>query len=136
MTHVMKRTQLTELLSNIKATFVSFFSILMFVALGAGIFIGIASTAPAMQSSASQVFEEGSFHDFQIVFPYGLTADDLEQLEAIEGVSEVEPGYQSFQTYDSDNGSSTVKVQSIGASIDKPIVRQGSLPQSPGEIAL
>ena len=44
---VMKRTQLTELLNNIKATFVSFFSILMFVALGAGIFIGIASTAPA-----------------------------------------------------------------------------------------
>ena len=37
----MKPTQITELLVNIKKSFVSFFSILMFVALGVGIILGL-----------------------------------------------------------------------------------------------
>lgn len=36
-----KPTQITELFANIRKTFVSFFSILMFVTLGVGIFLGI-----------------------------------------------------------------------------------------------
>ena len=62
----MKRTQIRELFSNIKVTFVSFFSILMFVALGVGLFVGISWTAPALQSAADRVFDEGSFHDFSV----------------------------------------------------------------------
>ena len=56
----MKPTQITELLANIRATIVSFFSILMFVALGAAVFFGISWSAPALQSAADAVSGEGA----------------------------------------------------------------------------
>ena len=77
----MKPTQVTELLANIRKTFVSFFSILMFVALGMGVFLGISWAGPALQNAADGMCAEGRFHNFQVQFPYGLTDDDLLRLE-------------------------------------------------------
>lgn len=99
----MKPTQITDLFANIKVTFVSFFSILMFVALGAAVFLGISWSAPALQSAAGAVFEKGAFHNFQIMFPYGLTDSDVEKLAKVEGVSEVEAERQSFESMRIDN---------------------------------
>ena len=132
----MKPTQLTELLANIKATFVSFFSILMFVALGVGIFLGISWAGPALEGAADRAFDEGSFHNFQIQFPYGLTDDDLQELSEVEGVSQIEPGRQSFQTIAVSGKDATVKVHSIGTEIDVPTVVEGELPANGKEIAL
>lgn len=131
----MKPTQITELIANIKKTFVSFFSILMFVALGVGIYAGISWSGPALQTAATGVFDQGNFHHFQVQFPYGLTESDIAELQKIEGVDEVEATRQSDQTLDIGERPRSVKVQSIGKSIDVPLVREGSLPTKPNEIA-
>ncbi|MDO4890591.1 MAG: hypothetical protein Q3963_04455, partial [Coriobacteriaceae bacterium] len=73
----MKPTQITELLANIKSSFVSFFSILMFAALGVGVFLGISWAGPALQQGAEGMFNAGQFHHYQISFPYGLTDENL-----------------------------------------------------------
>ena len=131
----MKPTQIIDLFSNIKATFVSFFSILMFVTLGVAVFLGISWAAPALQNAADDMFDEGSFHHFQIQYSYGLTDDDLEKLAETEGVSEVEAERQTFETLLTDGQKSTVKVQSLGKSIDTPTIVEGELPTKSGEIA-
>ena len=131
-----KPTQVTELFANIKKTFVSFFSILMFVALGLGIFVGISWTAPALQNATEGAFCKGAFHNVQIQFPYGLTDDDLEELAAVEGVTGVETARQSYQKLKSGGESYTVKLQTIGEDIDTLVVREGVLPAKKGEIAL
>ena len=132
----MKPTQIAELFANTKKTFVSFFSILMFVALGVGIFLGITWTAPALHNAADKVLDEGTFHDIQIQYLYGLTEDDIDKLSQVEGVSKVEVARQSFESLIIDSVAYTVKVHSIGNEIDIPIVADGSLPRGPGEIAL
>lgn len=132
----MKPTQITELFANIKKTFVSFFSILMFVALGVGIFLGISWAGPALQTAADNVYDEGSYHHFQIQFPYGLTDDNMTTLASVEGVTDVEGVRQSLQTLALDGTDYTVKVQTIGERIDMPIVLEGALPTKPDEIAL
>ena len=132
----MKPTQITELLANIRKTFVSFFSILMFVALGVGVFLGISWAAPALQNAAQNVFDEGSFHNIQIQYPYGLTDDDLAKLTEVEGVSHIETARQSFQTVLVDGADVTVKVQTAGQDIDSLMVTEGELPHSADEIAL
>ncbi|MBE6473729.1 MAG: FtsX-like permease family protein [Coriobacteriaceae bacterium] len=132
----MKPTQITELFANIKKTFVSFFSILMFVALGVGIFLGISWSGPALQQAADRAFDEGNFHNFQVQFPYGLTEGDLAKLSAVEGVSQIEGARQSYQTVVVDGQKLTVKVQTLGSSIDAPLVREGELPAKANEIAL
>ncbi len=132
----MKPTQITELFANIKKTFVSFFSILMFVALGVGVFLGISWSGPALENAADKMFDEGNFHNFQIQYMYGLTSDDIKQLEQAEGVTQVEAERQSLQTMKKDGANLTVKVQSLGQKIDVPIVRRGTLPERENEIAL
>ena len=135
MTHV-KPTQVKELFANIRKTFVSFFSILMFVALGVGIFLGISWAGPALQNAADNEFDKGSLHHFQIQYPYGLTDDDLTKLAKVEGVSDIEPTRQSFQTATIHGVDRTVKVQTLTERIDVPDVIEGELPSSPNEIAL
>ena len=132
----MKPTQVTELFANMRKTFVSFFSILMFVALGVGVFVGINWTAPALQNAAEAEFDEGAFHHVQVSLPYGLSQDDIAALAALEDVDEVEPVLQAFATYSAKGRDYTFKLQTIDKSIDKPIQVQGSLPQRDDEIAL
>ena len=131
----MKRTQVTELFANIKKTFVSFFSIFMFAALGIGIFLGISWAGPALEHAADRMLDEGSFHHFEIQYPYGLTDDDLKKLSDVEGVTQVETAYQSFQTAQLGNANYTVKVQSLGQNIDTPLLVEGVLPEKADEMA-
>ena len=132
----MKRTQVTDLLANIKATFVSFFSIFMFVALGVGVFLGISWASPALENAAQSMLDEGEFHHFQIQYPYGLTDADLAKLAEVEGVTQVEPEYQAFQVMQADGAKGAmVKVQSLGQDIDVPIVVEGELPTKADEMA-
>ena len=132
----MKPTQITELFANIKKTFVSFISILMFVALGVGIFLGISWVAPALQNAAEGVFQEGSFHNIQIQYVYGLTDDDLAKLSEVEGITDVEGTYQSFQTITVDSDRRTVKLTGMGERIDTLVLVDGVLPTKTDEIAL
>ena len=48
----MKKTQIIELFSNIKATFMSFFAIMLFVILSVAVFAGISWTSSALQRAA------------------------------------------------------------------------------------
>ena len=131
----MKPTQITELFANIRSTIVSFFSILRFVALGVGVFLGISWAGPALQNAADNMFREGQFHNFQIQFPYGLTDDDLKQLSAVEGVTSMETARQSFQTLKRGDAKQTVKLQTYGREIDVPFVVEGELPRNANELA-
>lgn len=132
----MKRTQITELLANIRATAVSFFSIVMFVALGLGIFVGIFWSSRALYVVADNTFNNKAFHHFQIQFPYGVTEEDIQELSALEGIESVEPGYFSFQRASVEDRHPVIKVQSLPDSIDLLEVVEGTLPQTNKEIAL
>ena len=132
----MKPTQLAELFANIRATIVSFFSILMFVALGVGIFAGIYWMAPALQATVDSSFNEGAFHHFQIQFPYGLTESDLGKLRDVEGVTDVEASYLAYAEFVANGEKRTAKLQMVGERIDTLRVLEGALPTKAGEIAL
>ena len=132
----MKPTQISELLANIRKSFVSFFSILMFVALGAGIFVGIIWSSPALERAVGSFFEQGNFHHVQITYPYGLTEDDLAQLAQVEGVSDVEAGRIAFAKYRHADADYTIKLQTLSQRIDVVTVVEGTLPSSDGELAL
>ena len=62
----MKKTQRIELLSNIKATFMSFFAIMLFVVLSVGVFSGISWTSPALMGAADSLYDEGNLYDVEV----------------------------------------------------------------------
>ena len=91
----MKRTQWTALFADIRKTIVSFISIALFVALGIGVFLGIKWNEPAIAETSKQYYNDYSYHDLFITFPYGVTEDDLAAVKAIDGVADAEGSYSS-----------------------------------------
>lgn len=132
----MKGIKLTELLAEIKANLVAFISIAMFVCLGIGLFLGIQWGGEAIGNVAEKTFEGGRLHDIEVQFPYGLTKDDLAKLAAIEGVTDVEPGYASYASVLDGPASYVFKVQSLTKRIDQPQVVEGKLPAKANEVAM
>ncbi len=132
----MKGIKLTELLAEIKANLVAFVSIAMFVCLGIGLFLGIQWGGEAIGGISDKTFEEGQLHDIEVQFPYGLTEDDLTKLAAVEGVTDVEPGYTSFASMIDGPASYVIKVQSLTQRIDLPKLVEGKLPTKADEVAM
>lgn len=132
----MKKTQLLDLLTTIRGTITSFLAITMFVALGVGLFLGIHWIAGAMFEGADQQLNAGHAHHLEISFPYGLTEEDIAQLEQVEGVDEVEAGYLTFQQMADDDAALTVRVGTLPQHIDTFFNVDGELPQSTDQIAI
>ena len=114
----MKKTQLIEVFANIGATFVSFVSIAMFVAMGIAAYLGLQWSATALADSFERTFEQTHFHDIEIQIPYGLADDDIEAIKDLEGVEEVECGYTDTVPWVRGNATLNVKVQSITEHLD------------------
>lgn len=129
----MKKIRLVELIANIKVNLVAFLSISMFVALGVGLFLGIQWGATALQKASQGVLEQGNMHDIEVQFPYGVTADNLDELKGAEGVSQLEYGYTSYASMIDGNEGYTLEFQSITPTIDRYTRVMGSMPVEKNE---
>ena len=132
----MKKTRLIELLAHIRATLVSFLSIVMFVALGVGVFLGIRASAVSLEQSAEQLFADSGFHGFEILYPYGLSDDDLAAIAALDGVDSVAGIYRAYAVHSIDGNGTTFAIHSITDGIDECSVVEGAMPSRPDEIAI
>ena len=132
----MKKTQFIELIAHVRATLVSFLSIVMFVALGVGVFLGIRGSARALERSAEQLFAENSFHDFEILYPYGMSEDDIAAIRAIDGVDLVVPNYRAYVSHAIGDTNTTFALHSLTEGVNTCTVVEGELPTRPDEIAL
>lgn len=132
----MKKTQFTELFANIRATLVSFLSIVLFVALGVGLYSGLCWSAKGIYDASDNAYKAGNFHDVEVTFPYGITADDIAAVKSLDGVSDCDPGYISYQRFDLGKGNKNAAVRSVSSSVDVLTVNEGSLPSGPGQIAV
>lgn len=132
----MKLTQRIDLLTTIKGTLVSFFSIFMFVTLGVGVFLGIHWLSGSLHAMADNALAMGHAHDIEITYPYGLTDDDLNKLADIEGVDEVEAGYVAYGQLESDDETFVLKFHTLPKSIDTFMTQQGKLPSDSAHVAV
>ncbi|MBR2835209.1 MAG: FtsX-like permease family protein [Coriobacteriales bacterium] len=132
----MKKTQLIELFCNIKATFVSFFSIIMFVALGVGIFLGLGWSADAVRTNAEAALKQGNFEHFNITFPVGLTQEDVEAISALDGIDDFEMGFSSSVSFHLRNTGHSGIIRSLTKNINQAQVLEGKLPKAANEIAV
>lgn len=132
----MKKTQLIEVFANIRATIVPFFSIIMFVALGIAVFLGLQWSANALASSIDDVFRKTNYHDIFVKTPVGFLDDEVDEIRGIEGVEAVETGYLCTMEATVGKSSTPLRVQSLPNTMDQPIVKQGVLPTKDNEIAI
>lgn len=131
-----KSIRFTELFATIRANAVAFASISMFVCLGVALFLGIQWGGRALGKGVNNIARQGNLHDIEVMFPYGITNDDLDAIRKIDGVDDVETGYMAFATMLQGNTNYVLKFQSMTDRINKPTYFDGRLPKKANEVAL
>lgn len=114
-----------------------FLAILIIIFLGVGFYVGISATSPNMLWTADDYFSDHRLMDYQVLSTYGLTSEDLEDLNNL-------PGYTVQSHYVNDfvveNYSETIRLYSYNLEDEQKInnyyVVEGRLPEKSGEIAL
>ena len=85
----MNALTLKNLLREIKRTFTKFLSIFARCALGVAFFAGIRATSPDMKEAGDRLYNTYNLSDISVISTSGLTADNIRDLESIEGIQAV-----------------------------------------------
>lgn len=85
----MSKSLLTDILRAIRRSISRFLSIVIIIALGTGVFVGIKSAAPSMSETADKYFYDNNLMDIRVQSQLGLTNSDIDTISKISGVSGV-----------------------------------------------
>lgn len=132
----MKKTQWLVLLGDIRSSLVSFISIVMFVALGSGLFLGLKWNTASVSLTADSYYNEHLFHDFSAAFPYGITEEDVDAIRALDIVSDAEGGYTATGCSVLDGRQYVLALLSFTQRLDIAVVEEGVLPKAENEIGV
>lgn len=132
----MTRTSFIELFHNIRKTKVAFISILVFVALGVGIFLGVSWVGSALLNSCELFSNSNNMHDIEIQFPLGLEEEDIDMLRSLDGVEDAEGIRFTYDYLTLGNSIYQAKIMQVSNKIDRLYVVEGRTPSKLGEIAI
>lgn len=129
----MRKAQRTDLLREMKKSFNRYISILSIMALGVAFYAGVRSSEPDMQLSAKKYFDETNYMDIRVLGTLGMTEDDVMEIGAINGVGQVEGGYQTELFLEAGQRDYQLSVYSLGDSINQVYVTEGRMPETKNE---
>ena len=86
----MTRAYAIDTVRSIKKTISRFISIVVIVALGSGLFVGLNSVSTDMTESANDYYKEHNLMDLRLQSFIGLYEEDLDKVRLIEGVKAVQ----------------------------------------------
>ena len=129
----MKRAQRTDLIREMKKSFNRYISILLIMALGVAFYAGVRSAEPDMQLSAKEFFDTTNYMDIRVLGTLGMTADDVAEIGALEGVAQAEGGYQTELFWEAGERDYQMTVYSLGNNINQVYVKEGRVPETAKE---
>ena len=132
----MKKTQWIVLLRDIQKTWVSFLSIIVFVALGVAIFLGIKWNEPALGRAIDNYLDKKQYHDLQLTFPYGFSDEEVSAVAKLDGVAAVEGAYNAYGTIQIQGEYYILNIQSLTDTMDIAVAVEGTLPVAEDEVAV
>ena len=124
---------LTDTLREIKNTRSRFLSILVLSALAVCFLAGLRVTEPDMKNSVDQYLDAQRLMDLRVASTLGLTEEDIDVLQAQDGVELAQGAYTIDATVKVDDKDSTVKALSFTEDVNIPDLQEGRLPESAGE---
>lgn len=110
-----------------------FLSIFFIVAIGVAFFSGIRASEPDMRYSGDEYFDEHNLMDIQVISTLGLTDEDIEALEQVDGIEHVEGGYSVDAVCATDDSQAVVHIMSLLPNLNQVTVEEGHLPKSEKE---
>ena len=108
-------------------------SIFFIVAIGVAFFSGIRASEPDMRYSGDAYFDQKNLMDIEVISTLGLTDDDIEAIEAVEGIEKAEGGYSVDALCSEGENQIVVHVMSILPTMNQVQLEEGRLPESEDE---
>ena len=121
---------------EIKKSAGRFISLFLIVALGVAFYAGIRSCGPDMLYSADKFYDDYSLMDIRVVSTLGLTDDDVNALEQVDGVSLAVGCYSADLLCRVGDESHVVKLMSLAEGINEVVLKEGSMPEAENECIL
>lgn len=114
-----------------------FFSIFSIVFLGAAFFAGLRNTPGTMIASIDQYLDDYHFADLTYIVSLGLSQDDIDSIQNIEGIERIEYGYQFDAQMKNEDDLLGIKVYTSEKfdkdMINRPDLLEGQFPQKDNE---
>lgn len=110
-----------------------FLSIFFIVAIGCAFFAGIRSSEPDMRYSGDAYFERKNLMDLQVISTMGLTDEDVEAIEKLDGIEKAEAGYSVDALCTEGDNQIVMHVMSLLPSMNQVQVENGRLPEKSDE---
>ncbi len=111
----------------------SFLSIAVIAMLAVTVYLGVDFAADAMDKNVSDYYHHHNMQDLQVISPILLTEDDLDEIRALDGVSDVEGIAQTNAWIAYEKGKLQIAVLSMPQRIAVPEILEGTPLQSPDE---
>ncbi|MGH4123720.1 MAG: FtsX-like permease family protein [Clostridium sp.] len=131
----MGKTFFKNLFRDVLHTLSRFLSIVIIIAMGVAFYAGVRATSPDMKESADSYLSETEFMDFKLISTLGLTADDLSEVQKLEGVKKVEGSFSIDAVVEKDKHSLVLNVNSMTSKdgINKMRIVSGRLAENNNE---
>lgn len=110
-----------------------FLSIFFIVAIGCAFFAGIRSSEPDMRYSGDAYFDRKNLMDLQVISTMGLTDEDVEAIEKLDGIERAEAGYSVDALCTEGDNQIVMHVMSLLPSMNQIQVEHGRLPEKSDE---
>ena len=133
---VMKKNIMAKnLTQSILRSFGRYLAIVLIIALGSALFIGLLMTEVDMVETGQVFTDQQNMFDLRFLSSYGWTDDQIEELEQLEGLTGLEASsYQDAIVRLGDSGEDAVyRFYSIPQRINQISLRGGRMPQSSDE---
>lgn len=133
----MNRSYKKDTWRSMKKNWKRFLSILIITMLGVTMLTGIYASCQDMYYSADKFFDRQNLFDIRIVSTLGLSEEDVDALEKVDGVALAEGGYsKTVNTYVEEISKSAEMTVLSENGMNTPYLLEGKLPANSGEIAV
>ena len=114
-----------------------FVSIAVIATLGVTMMCGLRASCIDLRHSADTFFDEQKLFDIRVLSTLGLTDEDIQSLENVEGVSEAEGGYSETVYTLHDEVRKSIEIHALSENgFNQPYLLEGSFPEKDNEILI
>ena len=132
----MKKTQLKDLLRNIKGQLISWLSIVVIAMMAITAFLGVRFSSKSLYDDANKIYGETNYRDIELYSTVLFDENDEKEIRKVESVKDAEGIYSVSLSLNFRNDSKAVDVVSLTERINIPAVFSGRLPQNRNECAI